>query len=108
MFSKVQRKNADMLTNALDRTVVNTWSAMLDAFYLDPSNPNPFEEPAPGTFTLLPRLLPLNAKTGVTLDDLKYELTRLDSSLRTSGTFYPHETTPSQFILQALEVEDQQ
>lgn len=108
MFSKVQRKNVDALTDALDQTVVNAWTAMLDAYYLDPSKPNPFEEPAPSKSLPLPTLLALNTKIGVTLNDLKDELKRLDHSLRKSGTSYPHEMTPSQFILQALEAEDQQ
>ena len=81
---------------------------MLDAYYHDPSWPNPFEEPAPSKSLLLPSLLALNTEAGITLNNLKDELKKLDDSLKKSGTLYPHETTPSQFLLQALEVEDQQ
>ena len=46
-FAKVQGNNVTTLNNALDPTVVNTWTAMMDAYYLDPSKPNPFKERAP-------------------------------------------------------------
>lgn len=45
--AKVQGNIATALTNALDPKVVSTWTAMMNAFYLNSSNPNPFEEPAP-------------------------------------------------------------
>lgn len=45
---------------------------------------------------------------GVTLDDLKVELAQADAALSKSGISYTHETTPAQFISQALEVEEQQ
>ena len=81
---------------------------MLGAYYHDPSRPNPFEESAPSKTLLLPSLPALNTEVGVTLNDLEDELKKLDGSLKKSGTPYPHKTTPSQFILQALKVEDQQ
>jgi hypothetical protein len=62
VFSKVQRKNVDMLTDALDRTAVDAWTATLDAYYLDPSKPNPFEEPAPSKLLLPPPLLALTPR----------------------------------------------
>ena len=107
-LSKSQRKSVNQLTNALDPTVANSWNAMLGAYYHDPSRPNLFEESAPSKTLLLPSLPALNTKVGVTFNDLKDELKKLDGSLKKSGTLYPHETMPSQFILQALEVEDQQ
>jgi len=58
-------------------------------------------------FSLVP-LPGAEYKKGVTLDDLKVELTQLDATLRRSGTFHLHKTTPSQFVMRALEIEDQQ
>jgi hypothetical protein len=54
------------------------------------------------------RLLFLNGNPGVTLNDLKAELGRVDATVKKSGTPHAHETTPSQFIMRALEIEEQQ
>lgn len=50
----------------------------------------------------------LNIKLGVTLDDLKVKLAWADVASRKSGTLHVHEMTPSQFVLQALKIEEQQ
>lgn len=60
-FSKVQGNIVTMLTNTLDPKVVSTWAAMMDAYYLNPSSPNPFEEPAPSVLFFLSLFLVLNA-----------------------------------------------
>ena len=60
------------------------------------------------SFLFFTRCLALNVSQGITLDDLKVELAQINTTLRKSGTSYPHETTPSQLISQALEVEEQQ
>jgi hypothetical protein len=50
----------------------------------------------------------LNIIQGVTLNDLRAELAEADANLRLSGNLYAHEVTPSEFISQALEVEEEQ
>jgi hypothetical protein len=52
--------------------------------------------------------LALNIIQGVTLNDLRAELAEADANLRLSGNLYAHEVTPSEFISQALEVEEEQ
>jgi len=52
--------------------------------------------------------LALTVEEGVTLNNLKDELARADARLKQSGRQHAHEMTPSQFILQALEIEEQQ
>lgn len=42
------------------------------------------------------------------MEDLKRELKQHDSSAEKSGTLHAHEISPSQFIIQALEIEEQQ
>lgn len=49
-FSKVQGDIATTLTKALDPKIIELWTTMMDTYYLDPSRPSPFEEPAPGKF----------------------------------------------------------
>ena len=75
---------------------------MLGAYYHDPSRPNPFEESTPSKTLLLPSLPALNTEVGITLNNLEDEPKKLDGSLKKSGTPYLHETTLSQFILQAV------
>jgi len=104
-FAKVQGNIVTMLTNALDPELIKTWTTMMDAYYLSSSNPNPFEDPAPSMFFHLSLIPCTERKQGVTFADLKAELSRADSR---SGTLHIHEITPSQFLLQALDIEDQQ
>ncbi|KAF9781630.1 hypothetical protein BJ322DRAFT_1010663 [Thelephora terrestris] len=89
---KVQNGIAAAVTAALDPALIHSWTEMMNAYYLDSSNPNPFKEVAPS----------------VTLNDLKAELGRVDATVKKSGTPHAHETTPSQFIMRALEIEEQQ
>lgn len=56
-FAKVQGNAAAALTDALDPTVVKSWTAMMDTYYCNPSRPNPFDEPAPSEFLVF-HLLP--------------------------------------------------
>ena len=51
-WAKIQRKEADAMTLAWAK-FVSGWREMWEAFKLDSSNPNPFEEPNPGRFTCL-------------------------------------------------------
>jgi len=82
---------------------------MMNDYYIDPSGPNPFEEPAPSklSFPVFFSFM-LTVNQGVTLDDLKAELARADKAFSKHGDSYAHEITPCQFIFQALEVEEQQ
>jgi len=83
---------------------------MMDAYYFDPLAPNPFEEPPPSKSSCVYGLLSfvLIVNQGVTLEDLKAELAWADAVFSKCGQSYAHEVTPSQFISQALEVEEQQ
>lgn len=50
-FSKTQGKVAAALTKALDSEAIESWMAMMDAYYLNPSHtPNPFKEPTPSKY----------------------------------------------------------
>ena len=51
-FSKIQGNIVTVLTNVLDSKVIRAWAAMMNAYYLDPSKPNPFKEPAPSVLFL--------------------------------------------------------
>lgn len=73
-----------------------------------PQTPTPSRSVTPVSRFIPPLSLVLNSELGVTLDDLKNDLARMDATLKKSGMSYAHETTPSQFILKALEIEDQQ
>lgn len=46
-WSKTQTKIATALTDALDPKLIDSWTAMLDAYYRGSSPINPFEEPLP-------------------------------------------------------------
>jgi hypothetical protein len=109
-FSKIQGNIATTLTKVLDPTLINIWIEEMDAYYLDPLNePNPFEEHVPSKPHFLHVHVPrVEYRLDVTLDDLKADLARADAVLRESGKSYAHETTPSQFISQALKIEEQQ
>lgn len=43
--AKDQNNILTTLTNSLNPTLIKTWTAMMDTYYLDSSKPNPFEEP---------------------------------------------------------------
>ena len=51
-WAQIQRKEADAMTVAWVKFVPG-WREMWEAFKLDPSNPNPLEEPNPGRFARL-------------------------------------------------------
>jgi len=51
-FAKVQGNIAATLTGALNPTAVESWQSMMEAFYLDAENPNPFEERVPCKLSL--------------------------------------------------------
>ena len=82
----------------------------MDTYYLKPScAPNPFEDPVPSEwFHSVPPSDPTKHEQGATLNNLRDELAQIDTNLASSGTPYTHNTTPSQFMSRALEVEEQQ
>ena len=53
-FAKIQRNNMTELTAAINPQVVETWKTMFKAYYSNPSNPNPFEDPVPSRLFLFP------------------------------------------------------
>ena len=109
-FSKIQGNIATTLTKVFDLTLIDIWIEEMDAYYLDPLNePNPFEEHVPSKpHFLRVHVPPVEYRLDVTLDDLKADLAWADVVLHESGKSYAHKMTPSQFISQALEIEEQQ
>lgn len=80
----------------------------MDAYYLDSSNPNPFEDRVPCKpflFFFFPRA---EYVQGVTLNILKADLARADANDRKSGVLHGHRLTPFEFISEALDIEEQQ
>lgn len=58
-FSKIQKGVAAALTDALSSDVIDTWTTLMDAYYLDPLQPNPFEESTPSQLFLVCHTFPL-------------------------------------------------
>jgi hypothetical protein len=84
---------------------VDKWRAMRDAFDLDNSKPNPYEEPDNRACIFHMSLPASNHYQDVTMAQLKLELLKEEAKELSEGAS-PHKVSAGAFLRKAIEIED--
>lgn len=110
IMQKDHRKAFEDHHKTFDNATVAKWEKMIKDWEEDPQKPNPFEEPDTCKYeyydgscaTVLMLSIALN--TG----EVRLELAKEDAADVARGVERGHDTTPSKFLMQGLDLEDQQ
>jgi hypothetical protein len=104
-WSKSQREAAKLMSGSFETAIVDSWRKMREAFDLDQTKPNPYEEVDNRAF--FPRqifLFPPDWFPDVTMAKLKLDLLK-EEAKESSGRAQPHKVSAGAFFRKAIEIE---
>ncbi len=111
-YLRVQRREHSDFTSTFSDNQIAEWSTMIQAWYDDPSEPDPFEELNQGTRSTTERELSLKlvlfCNLVATIADVRHELAQDEDRELDLGIMPLHEVSLSQFLVNGMELEEAQ
>ena len=104
-WKKSQREVATLMSAAFDTATVNKWREIRDAFDLNDSEPNPYEEVDNRTYFFRDASVLIDGFIDVTMAQLKLELLKEEAKELSEGPL-PQKVLAGAFLRKAIEIED--